>query len=865
MSPRAWAAAALAAILGLLLLGRWVAGAYVDYQWYASMGAPAARLWAAKAFNGTLLTGVGWVVGTLFAFANLYGVRRSIASLVLPRRVSNLEIGEEVPPRHLTLAAFLLAALVGALLTFSRGDWTLLAYARYAAPFRETDTAFGRDLSFWVTWLPLEQALYARALTALLLVAALVLFLYAITTSLSWEQGALRVTRHVRRHLTVLGALLVALLGWSYRLDGFEALVDGSGPELAFAWVDYAVVVPASQALVAVCLLVAPLVAWAGWRGFNRVSLVAVTVVLVMSLLLRQLLPAVASRTGTAAERTQRERPYEASRALSSIRAYGVDRVRRTEADAGGMLGHATLASAARGLSLWEPVLLARAMERVRDLGDVSPSLGWEATPAGLVASGIERGEEAAGAERPWTVVRALAGAADPGGNPVLLDVPGAPIAGTLTLPPPLVYDSAQGYAVVSDPSLRVPAPHVGSTRSRLAHAWSEQNLRLLFGDLPRPNPRIVLRRDVRERVGALAPFFEQGRTVAPLVANDSLFWVLELYSASATYPLSLHQVIDGREWTYFQHAATALIEAQTGRVTLVADSAAPPAARVWLDRFPGLFTSVDRLSRHVTDLLPPPYEGAMARARAVARYGMRSFTWEGGHLPTLDGSDTTAARGEPAPISIDLPRTGHVTARSIPVLDEAGRVRGALLATGGASRDTWWLPLSRPTVRWDEVLAQLQGAPDGAALAPRNVRQVAGRTRVVPTRWGALYAQAVYTFARDGAPTLLRVGVTTGLPRDSVRFGRTFAAATGVEPARLDSMPPPPATPAQFRARVEQLYDAMRGALRRGDWTAFGRAYDELGMLLGRSTARGAPGESVGPSLPLEPATPGAGARRVP
>jgi uncharacterized membrane protein (UPF0182 family) len=32
---------------------------------------------------------------------------------------------------------------------------------------------------------------------------------------------------------------------------------------------------------------------------------------------------------------------------------------------------------------------------------------------------------------------------------------------------------------------------------------------------------------------------------------------------------------------------------------------------------------------------------------------------------------------------------------------------------------------------------------------------------------------------------------------------------------------------------RVRRLYEQMREALRRGDWEAFGRAYDALGRLI--------------------------------
>ena len=39
-----------------------------------------------------------------------------------------------------------------------------------------------------------------------------------------------------------------------------------------------------------------------------------------------------------------------------------------------------------------------------------------------------------------------------------------------------------------------------------------------------------------------------------------------------------------------------------------------------------------------------------------------------------------------------------------------------------------------------------------------------------------------------------------------------------------------------KFRAAAVQLYDRMLDAMRRGDWVAFGHAYDALGALLNRS-----------------------------
>ena len=96
---RRWLVLFVAALAILLLAGRVLSGWYVDYQWFAIQDA--SRLWWVRAMDLTLLRGAVFVVVALFAFVNLFAVRRSIRSLRLPRRIGNLEFSEEVSARIL--------------------------------------------------------------------------------------------------------------------------------------------------------------------------------------------------------------------------------------------------------------------------------------------------------------------------------------------------------------------------------------------------------------------------------------------------------------------------------------------------------------------------------------------------------------------------------------------------------------------------------------------------------------------------------------------------------------------------------------------------------------------------------------------
>jgi len=74
---------------------------------------------------------------------------------------------------------------------------------------------------------------------------------------------------------------------------------------------------------------------------------------------------------------------------------------------------------------------------------------------------------------------------------------------------------------------------------------------------------------------------------VEPMFHADTLYWKLELYSASSDYPLSQHYVLAGEERSYFRHAATALVNARTARVMIGADPAPDPIAQAWMTVFP--------------------------------------------------------------------------------------------------------------------------------------------------------------------------------------------------------------------------------------------------------------------------------------
>lgn len=498
----AWALAAAAAIL---FVGRMLALVYADSAWYTALGA--APLWREKIYNLLLIHLTSAVFAGLFALVNIYAIRRSIVSLAFPRRLGNVEFGEEVPVRTLDFAAFVLATVVAIVMAFAVPSWRDLAALRTGARFGETDPFFQLDLSFYTAWLPLESTAYVWVLTLLVLCSALVISLYALTPSLRWQGRSFQVSTRVRRHLSVLASLFLLTMAWSYRLDGFELLIEGSGPDGLFSYVDHQWLLPAYLSLSIGTVAAAVLVLVSGWMGQVRAGFFTVSAVLIFSIALDLVLPSVVRRLAAARTPVQHERPYTATRAAFTARAYNLPRGNQT----------AVPSEERRFASFADSAKIARVMTLARDSA--------------------------------------------------------------------VVYPGAYGAALIKGVR-NVAAPTLGGGMRRLANAWAEQRLDLLWDDAPNDS-YVARRRDVRDRVRALVPVFSQGSQVVPAYLGDTLIWVVELYSASSTYPLSRHFILAGEERSYFRHSGTALVNSLTGRVTIVPVTSADPIAMAWRRRFP--------------------------------------------------------------------------------------------------------------------------------------------------------------------------------------------------------------------------------------------------------------------------------------
>lgn len=807
MTARRGLALAGVALAAALVAGRVLAGVYAEWAWYNALGAGAT--WSARLEALTALRLGLFAVGFVFAFANLLVLRRSIVSLVLPRQLGNLVIGEAVPGSTLTGVTVLLSTVIAAGMALANDAWLVLLRALWSTPLGESDPYLGRDMAFWMGWLPFERSLHAWCVMLAVVVGATVLALYALTPSLRVDHGHLHLSTRARRHFAVYTAILLLLVAWGYRLDAFDLLIHGTGIRETFVAFDHLVMYPFLIATGIGTAAAALLVAWTGWMGQQRATLGALLLVAVAGPVGRTLLPVLDRRAVTARERSALDRTYVNVRALYTRRAYRLDDVLRGAAADSMRVDAARLSASASG---WEPAALARALAEEAGVAVVEGTTNWRQAGDGRLRAGVLLGTASSDASRAPLARREA--------DPTDADARGAPspppdVVGASV--PPLAVGRGLARALPAVDTLgQVGAPVFPGGWRRTALAWGVRDLRLAALAAGDRRTKLLMRRDVRERVQALVPFFAAGLTTQAAIVGDSLWWVVELFNASDDYPLTEPMLLGGVPQRYATSAGVALVNAHSGRVRVLLPRGADKVARWWRDRLPALFVLPHNVPAELLAALPAPIDRAFVQGNALSRVGFRNDTMTARPLYHVDDADVDLLSGPPAPFVSGA--AGAPLAWAVPVVDAVDRVRGAFVARGGAVPATA-LVEAPDTLTWSSFINRLQRAADSAQVSASRRHPRHGRVQVVPATDGLHVMQTFYEWPPDRAPVLAGV---VALHAGQVRVGGSMAVALGA-PVRT------PSTSGSMQPQVARLYAAMQDALRRGDWPAFGRAMEGL------------------------------------
>ena len=165
----------------------------------------------------------------------------------------------------------------------------------------------------------------------------------------------------------------------------------------------------------------------------------------------------------------------------------------------------------------------------------------------------------------------------------------------------------------------------IGSPWLRLAAAIARDDWNVLLTRYLTKDSRLLLHRQIRERVQRLAPFLRLDQD--PYLVNDDsgrLFWMLDCYTATDQYPYSQPVGVGEESLNYIRNSVKVTVDAYNGTVHFYVFDEADPILAAYRGLFPGLFDPRSAMPQDLLRHIRYPALIFSAQAQTYRTFHMR-------------------------------------------------------------------------------------------------------------------------------------------------------------------------------------------------------------------------------------------------
>jgi len=166
----------------------------------------------------------------------------------------------------------------------------------------------------------------------------------------------------------------------------------------------------------------------------------------------------------------------------------------------------------------------------------------------------------------------------------------------------------------------------IDSLLLRLAAAVTEADYNILLTQLTNSSSRMMIHRNVEERLDHLAGFIEWDADPYLTISDDGrLIWIVDGYTTSAAHPYSESVGLQGRGINYIRNSVKATVDAYDGKTTLYIFDEEDPIVQAYSALFPSLFTSQDQMPPSVREHVRYPLLMFRIQAEIYRIFHMRN------------------------------------------------------------------------------------------------------------------------------------------------------------------------------------------------------------------------------------------------
>jgi len=892
---------AIVVAIGLILLGL-VDNFLVDWLWFSTIGyspvfwttigAEAAVFCTVFVATAIILWTNGWLAVSFtrrrWAQLPAYGLKHNVNATPL----NQFKLIRHWLPWPIIIAcgAGILAALVA---WAELSNWYVFLELLYRVPYGANDPLYDNDIGFYLFSLPAYIAIKNWMLLTLFLSALFAGAVYWLSDDIEYDAQRQSMSPTAIAHSSVLLGVFFAVKAWSYGLDRYLLLYGDNGVVVGASFTNIHVELPILWFLMGLSI-VAALVAWANlWRRTYTLPVVSAALVFGASFVLSGVVPGLFQRIFVKPNELQWEKPYIQNNIALTQQAYNLHQIMVKPFPAEQDLTFKTLEDNKATIDNirlwdWQPLMDTYAqLQEIRTyykFHDADVDRYWlDGKYQSVMLSAREMQPSLLPPNAQTWVNRHLLFTHGNGavmspvtrksteGLPLLYlrDIPPVASGGPEIREPRIYYgEKTESYVIVkgSTPEFDYPkgkdnvyAGYNGSggislggfgRRALFAYHFNDANL--VLSDYITDDSRIMIRRDIQERVRAIAPFLRLDHDPYLVISDGRMFWMLDAYTTSNYFPYA--KPTQDRDLNYIRNSVKVVVDAFDGSVNFYLIDLADPIAATYQRIFPNLFKPFAVMPADLQKHIRYPEDLFLIQAQLYQAYHMdkadvfynREDLWQFPRQPAASGTSMMA----PYYIIMRLPEEPQ--AEFFVMLPMVPSGRDNMIAWLAARCDppnygkliVYEFPKEKLVYGPLQIEARInQNTEISQQLSLWNQmgsRVIRGNLLVIPIEDSILYVSPLYLRAMQGhLPELKRVIAAYG---EHVVMKETLAEALSalfIEPGAAPAAPitatgTPLAGPAADRARKAlDRYNQAMERLKYGDWTGFGTELDAMRGLL--------------------------------
>ncbi|MBA2880739.1 hypothetical protein HNR65_001057 [Desulfosalsimonas propionicica] len=539
--------------------------------------------------------------------------------------------------------------------------WEELLFFLFGPKAGTTDPAFGIDVSFYLFSYPIHMLLEQRLLIAVAIVAAASLLLYIIERRMLAKTDQ-PLARGARIHLNIMALILAVLVGWGFFLKRYGLVFTTEHMPLFYGpgFTEMHITLP---------LIWAGVICWAAaaagalyYLNFRRGLFPALGLIAVFAGIFAlgntTFLQGMVEKYIVLPNELSRQTPYIENSIEATLAAYGLSDVTTRQLEVDRIpWGETTDAIRANieNIPVWDRYLLEDVYEQLQSIRpyynftgvDVDRyEIDGQLQQVNLAARELKL-EKLPGSGKNWINRHlqythgyglAMTPAAQSGEHFMKWLIRGIPPESEfdLEISKPGIYFGQESleYAIAPNDAGEIDYPdgdsfaatdYAGSTGIEVNSMFRKLLLSIYFKDRnifftakTGKDSKILFRRNIREAVGHLTPYFKLDDDPYLVATEDGMFWFMDAYTRSARYPNS--EPFDN-EHNYIRNSIKIVMDAYNGTIDYYMADADDPVVQAYDRMYPGLLKPLEEMPENLRAHIRYPRDIFEIQAEIYTKY----------------------------------------------------------------------------------------------------------------------------------------------------------------------------------------------------------------------------------------------------